>query len=144
MDEYTKALELIRKSRVARLHVGRVYNLGNYENQRVEITVEIGTGDDPARVLGVVEAILRDLYAKPGVSSYQHTRALERLANAETLKDTDPDALENARKTIERIETARAQRANARAMLATLEHTSEHTDAKEKWSDDDRDDDLFD
>ena len=33
------------------LSFARVFNTGNFENQRVEVTAELNTGDDPATVL---------------------------------------------------------------------------------------------
>ncbi|MGB8510228.1 MAG: hypothetical protein WCD76_17750 [Pyrinomonadaceae bacterium] len=129
------------KSRVRELHIGRVYNLGNYENMRVEVTVSVGTGDDPARLLRSVENILRDLRAKSGVDSWGLSRAraaLERLGAIDdaALTADDRQELDVARDKLRRVEEANARRAAARAALSTLDYTEEHRDAKDDWDDD--------
>lgn len=38
------------QTRVSRITVGRVHNLGNYENIRYEVTIDVGSNDDPAEI----------------------------------------------------------------------------------------------
>jgi hypothetical protein len=130
--------DTIQKSRVSRIHVGRVYNLGNYENLRIEVTVDIGTEDDPGKVLGSVKRILNDLHAKSGVDSYRLKTAKEALAKPEAeLDEFDKDRLDHFREIVAKVERAKKRRAAAREALLTLNYASEHRDAKEDWEDDD-------
>ncbi len=130
--------ETLEKSRVSRLNVGRVYNLGNYENMRVEVTVDIGLEDDPARVLRSVQNILTDLQAKHGVQSYELSRAREVLAKPESeLDETEKLNLSSYRTKVAKYEEAMGRRTKAREALSTLNYTSEHRDAKDGWDDED-------
>ena len=125
------------RSRVTRLDVQRVYNLGNYENLRVGVTVEVGEGDDPGKLLGSLQAILGDLRAKSGVSEWDLRDARRELAMPEP-PETDEVGRRNwarAQATVAKHETAMRRRDRARAALSTLEYTSEHRDAKDAWDD---------
>jgi predicted RNA binding protein with dsRBD fold (UPF0201 family) len=127
---------LPQKSRVSRIHVGRVYNLGNYENMRVEVTVEIGTDDDPGKVLHSVENILGDLRASAGVDDWQLSRARRILAKPEEeLDEDDRQRLDGAREAVAKVEAAMLKRQAAREALTTLNYRSEHKDHKEDWED---------
>lgn len=126
------------KSRVTSIHVGRVFNLGNYENERVEITVAVGSEDDPGRVLCTMESILGNLRAKHGVDSYYLRRSRDVLAKPEAeLTDDEREELPKHRERVAKVEAAKARRAAAREALSTLNFTSEHIDHKDKWDDDD-------
>ncbi|MDQ3802966.1 MAG: hypothetical protein M3416_03820 [Acidobacteriota bacterium] len=126
------------KSRVSRLHVGRVYNLGNYENMRVEVTVEVGTEDDPARLLRSLEGILDDLRAE-GPEEWYLSRARRALEKPESEMDEDDrKQLDKHREVIAQHEDAMRRRAAARAALSTLNYNCERRDAKDDWDDEDR------
>jgi hypothetical protein len=135
MDNDTTAPE---KSRVSRIHVGRVYNLGNYENERVEVTVEIGSQDDPSRVLRSVENILADLHAKSGIMGHNLRQAESVLAKPESeLSTYAREEIPKYREWVAKRDAAAARRLAAREALSTLEYTREHIDHKEKWEDED-------
>jgi hypothetical protein len=130
------------RTRVTRLHVGRVYNLGNYENQRVEITVDIAEGDDPGRVYRNLEGILANLRASSGVSSYNLARAREVLAKPDAeLNEAERGMLDDYRDRVAKVESAKQRRQAARDALSTLNFTTEHVDHKRDWDDDDYYDD---
>lgn len=138
MAEGTEATP--EKSRVTSIHVGRVFNLGNYENQRVEITVAVGTDDDPARVLRTLEGVLGNLYASHGLMGHSVREAQAVLAKPEEeLTAGEREYLPKYRDRMRRVEEARGRRKAAREALAALDHTSEHIDHKLKWDDDDYD-----
>lgn len=125
------------KSRVTSIHVARVYNLGNYENRRVEVTVAVGADDDPARVLRTLDGILGNLYAKHGLMGHSVREAQAALAKPpEELSEYEREMLPKFRERVERVEEAKRRRAAAREALSTLEHSSEHKDHKLDWSDD--------
>ena len=122
------------KSRVTSVHVGRVFNLGNYENQRVEITVAVGSDDDPARVLRTLEGVLNNLYAKHGLMGHAVREAQAVLAKPEDeLTESERMQLPKLRERMEKVEEAKQRRLAAREALSTLDHTSEHIDHKLKW-----------
>jgi hypothetical protein len=133
--EQTTTLE--SKTRVTSIHVGRVYNLGNYENQRVEITAAVGADDDPGRVLRTLETILNNLHAKHGIMGHNVTQARTVLAKPESeLSEYEREELPKYRERIEKVEEAKRRREQARAALTTLDHTDEHVDHKRDWDDD--------
>lgn len=49
------------KSRVSRISIGRVYNLGNYEHVRYEVTVDIPAGASAAKTIIGLERIIAGL-----------------------------------------------------------------------------------
>ena len=136
MSEGQELSTFEEKTRVTSLHVGRVYNLGNYENMRVEVTVQVASGDDPGRVLRTLEGILRDLRAK-GPDSYEVSRARRALEKPEAeLDEVDLKRLDKYRQVVAEHEAAMQKREAARAALSTLEYSTEHIDHKDKWEDD--------
>ena len=135
MSETAEAPE---KSRISKLHLGRVYNLGNYENMRVEVTVDVAPNDDPALILRSVENILIDLRAKSNVSEYELTKAQRILAtSSELLTDEDKKRIPEYRELVNKKDAAMKRREAARLALSTLNYTSEHRDAKDSWEEDD-------
>ncbi len=126
-----------QKTRVTHINVGRVYNLGNYENLRVELSVDIAPSDDPTKVFRSIENILRDLRAKSGVDRYDLHRAKEALAKPESeLDEYEQKKLKSYREYVAKHEASLARRQKAREALATLDYTSEHKDHKLDWDDD--------
>lgn len=138
MSEATELTTLEEKTRITSLHIGQVYNLGNYENMRVEVTAQIASTDDPGRVLRTLERILGDLRAETGVSSWDLKRYREILEKPESeLSSLEKDNLDLYRARIAAHEAALHKREAARAALSTLEYSSEHIDHKDKWADED-------
>lgn len=66
--------------RVTRLTLGRVYNLGNYENLRVEVQVEVPTGSSATAAFVTVERLLSELGESCPVEEYDYNAAMERAA----------------------------------------------------------------
>ncbi|HEX5081188.1 MAG TPA: hypothetical protein VFY40_04020 [Blastocatellia bacterium] len=121
---------------VTSIYVERVYNLGNYENIKVGVRVEIGYGDHPGRVLANTERILGDLRIHSGVDSYDLRRAKAALEKPEAeLDESDKKNLDKYREYVRRDEEARKRRRDARQALATLNYTLEHKDHKKEWED---------
>ena len=125
------------ESRVQGFHVERVYNLGNYENIKIGVRVDVGANDDPGLVLASLERIFNDLRADSGVSSFDLNRALRIVTTPESeLGEDDRKRLEQSREYVRRDEAARERRRKARQALASLNYTSEYKDHKENWEDD--------
>lgn len=139
--------QAVEQTRVTGIYVERLFNLGNYENIKYGVRVEIAQGDDPGRVLVNLENILEDLRASSGVSDYVLERAKRELAKPEAeleaLEPYEKDKLEDYRRYVQQDEDARERRRKAREALATLNYTSERKDHKEDWSDDRPDDIEF-
>lgn len=127
----------IEQSRVQSLYLERVFNLGNYENIKVGVRVDIGADDHPGLVLASLERIFNDLRADSGVDKYELSRAKRALEKPEAeLDDHDKRYLDSYREKIRLHEDAKERRRNAREALAALNYTSEHKDHKEDWEDD--------
>jgi hypothetical protein len=127
----------LEQSRVQSLYLERVYNLGNYENIKVGVRVEIGGDDDPGLVLASLERIFNDLRASSGVDKYELRRAERILAKPEAeLDEDDRKRLDQSREYLRRHEAARERRRRARQALASLNYTSQYKDHKEDWEDD--------
>lgn len=129
--------ENIQQTRVVRLTVGRVHNLGNYENMRYEIVVDVAPGDDPSKILCTLEALLNDLHLTRHISEWDLQRARQALGKPESeLDEYEKKKLDHYRQFIARYEKARATELRARAAVSTLAYSSEYRDAKDKWEDD--------
>ena len=127
----------LEHSRVQSLYLERVYNLGNYENIKIGVRVEIAGDDDPGLVLASLERIFNDLRAHSGVDKYDLSRAKRILAKPEAdLDEDDRKRLEQSREYVRRDEAARERRRKARQALASLNYTSHYKDHKEDWRDD--------
>lgn len=131
--------ELLEKTRVTRIAVQRLHNLGNYESIRYEVFVDIAPDDDAGKVLTTLEQILTDVQAKQTVSSYELERAKKLLNTpSEHLTDADKARIPECRELIRQHESVQERRAAARTALSALNYTSERKDAKDNWDEEDR------
>lgn len=127
----------VEQSRVESIYVERLFNLGNYENIKYGVRVEIARGDDPGRVLASLERIFNDLRADGGVDDYELSRAKRVLEKPEAeLDDHDKRYLDSHREKLRLHAEAKERRRRARQALAALNYTSERKDHKEDWEDD--------
>lgn len=125
------------KSRISRITVGRVHNLGNYENIRYEVTVDVADGDNPAEILNSLETTLEDLQATSGVDSYDLRRAKAALEKpASELDEVDLRNLDAFKQRVEKHDTAMARRNEAKEALNRFGGTAVHKDAKDNWEED--------
>lgn len=141
-------------ARVSRVSVGRVYNLGNYEHVRYEITVDIPGGESATRAIIGVERILAGM--KP-IKDEVHSAAQIAHASGEIsrMKEATDDVWQRnwghctgtREEVIARYEnsfaetmTKRAaaiQRAKyARLLFDSLHGAEQFKDAKLDWDDD--------
>lgn len=141
-------------SRVSRISVGRVYNLGNYEHVRYEITVDIPEGESAARAIVGVERIIAGLKPiKDSVESEaQLAHAAARLeemeaADADTWQrnwghctGTREEVIKRHEESLRKAVTERAaaiQRAKtARLLFDDLHGAEQFKDAKLDWDHD--------
>jgi hypothetical protein len=127
----------VERSRVQSIYLERVYNLGNYENIKVGVRVDIAREDDPGLVLASLERIFNDLRASGSGSSFDLSRAQRIVSTPEgDLDEHDKRRLEQSREVVRSQEEAKERRRKARQALASLNYTSEYKDHKEDWQDD--------
>lgn len=78
------------KSRITRITVSRLYNLGNYENCSYSITVDVAEGESAARCVRGLEHILQGLKPLRDVLSPQEAaRKRESIEQMKKLTDED-------------------------------------------------------
>lgn len=127
------------KTRVTKITIGRLYNLGNYEHVRYELTVEIPEGRSAAAALTNTLKVLAG--CKPVKLTYSE-QAVRHLAKAPEPKLSDPPTAEErhthakwqeARKLEIKMEAALKSRAGALELLDAMGGTSIYKDAKLDW-----------
>lgn len=124
--------------RVSRLTVSRLYNMGNYEHTRYEVSVEVPEGADASEAMRRLKDILWSLRPVKTGDTYSMLRAREALARqaaGEDLDKYDQDQLDTYREMVRRSEAGHARVSAAIAALKDLGGVSEFKDAKEKWDD---------
>lgn len=122
------------QSKVSRIAIGRLHNLGNYEHIRFDVTVDLSDGDDPGVVIARLEKLLAAL--KPVTKDYDYERALRIMSDPEQAADETSRNVEVYKRRIEKHDKAMERRARALELFAALGGQSEHVDAKDKWEDD--------
>ena len=124
--------------RISRLSIGRLCNLGNFEHIRYEVSVEIPEGADVTKTLTTIETALNTLAVRaPDGWTYRHAvEALAKPRSEWTTVDLDNEA--SHREIVKRMEMWKAKQEYARAVLGDLGLSSQFTDHKEKWDDDER------
>lgn len=129
-------------ARVVRVGIGRLYNLGNYEHIRYDLTIEIPEGADTLDAVSKLRQILRAL--KPVKSkSYEDTQA-ERLGamtpeeRQEQIKNGSYAAKDfiAAEERLLKRSAAKSKREAALQLFNNLAGASVYTDHKEQWDDD--------
>lgn len=127
-----------QKTKITRLSIGRVHNLGNYENVRYEVQVDVGEGENVSQLLANLENILEDVRAVSWVSKWDYDRAKEMLAKpASELSEIELSNLDLYKKRIADYESVNEKRQKAKDALNTLGGNTVFTDAKENWDDQD-------
>jgi len=144
--------------RTTKITIGRLYNLGNYEHIRYEISVEIGEGQSAATAITGLENILTALNPTmpPGVlSDRQIEDAKERIKKVEAKPDNEVAerhgkckalVIAEAQKKLDAaiVKTTKwnATQRLARRMLDDLGGAEKFVDAKQNWDNDYYNDDF--
>lgn len=129
------------QSRVSKITVGRLHNLGNYEHIRYEITVDVPEGASASQTISNIGRVLDGLDPKPPVASYDLQRARESLKIAEEkgeegLEEWERNNLTAYRNYIAKDAAWRAEQKLAREALDDIGGNSVYTDAKDDWVED--------
>jgi hypothetical protein len=127
--------------RVTSISLGRVYNLGNYENLRFDVSVQIPEGQSAAETMVMLLGILQKL--RPIKQSYEVEHAMEMLNTPETeLTDNQKDDLAAYRALVSAHNKRLQERKEAIRKLDHLGGSATKKDAKESWEEiDDYDND---
>lgn len=133
--------------RTSKITIGRLYNLGNYEHVRYELTVEIEKGESPALALRNVMRVLKAANPKPPVQPYEYETAVKKLAASDDWMKNVTDAAERKRRIKDMVKEAKeivkkwdtwvARRKAAEKLLDNIGCTKVFKDAKLDWHDDD-------
>jgi hypothetical protein len=143
-----------KQARISRITVGRLYNLGNYENVRYDLTVEIPEGQSAVTAIVGLEKIIAGMAPIRGVKSeaeigndafrveamkklttddwnrqFGHCKGYREEVTARYEKDCKADKLKRNKA----IKLA----AKARALFNSLGGAAQWKDAKLNWQDGD-------
>lgn len=145
------------EAKIERITIGRLYNLGNYEHIRYELTATVHDGQSASTIVRGMENILVGLAPLKGIREEQE---LENAAvRIEALRNMTPEAYaesemqgygqkEGRIEKIDRLQNqlteerkkrdrALARQAKCRQLFDDLGGASEWKDAKQNWQDDD-------
>lgn len=118
--------------RVTHIGLSRLFNLGNYENIKFDVSVEVPEGQSAALTLSMLLKILQKL--RPLKQSYEVTRAIRILNTPETeLSETERGNLEEYRALVDAHAIRVQERKEALQKLDALGGTSTEKDAKDSW-----------
>jgi hypothetical protein len=120
------------KSRITKITVARLYNLGRYEHVRYEISAEVERSGKPTQVF--VDLLSTLCRLKPVSKPPMYDSAVAALDKAEdTLSAYDKEHLEEYREMVKDYAAALALRWEAVKNLDSLGGVSKHEDAKKTW-----------
>lgn len=134
------------QTKISRISLGRLQNLGNYEHRRWEITVELESGGDPAVTAVRLHQLLEILVARPPCDrlTVDHWKAIKSDLQKATneLSEEELFRLQSACEQIEQYDRWFSRRKEAMRLFRELGGFDVTTDSKETWSDDDLASDL--
>lgn len=123
------------EARVSRLTIGRLYNMGNYEHVRYEISVEVPEGANAGDAMRRLKTILWALRpAKVDKYSIRHAKELVGDPDKHGNNYVDlPAALASAQAQIDKHAAELQRIKDATAALEDLGGSGVFTDAKDDW-----------
>lgn len=126
---------------VSKITISRLYNLGNYEHIRYEISVDVPAGESAANAAKDLYEILQDLRPN-SVSAFTANNAQRTLERPELAADADQTTrmrdLEDrslARKVFQKWVDEQDRQARARKALDAVGGSIRYHDAKMDWND---------
>ena len=124
-------------AKVFSITVGRVYNLGNYENMRYELTIELREGEHPGPVIAHLELVFKALNPKSPVSSYSLEQAFKLLGIPERERTAmQRRELEGLQGQLDLHRQWEEDRKLALSTLHNLGGSEAYKNAKESWASD--------
>jgi hypothetical protein len=123
--------------KVTHLNVSRLFNMGNYENCKFEVSVELHEGDKPGEAIAKLQSLLERLEPNSPVSEYDLRDARKMLETpASELRPYQLENIESYKKRVQKHEEWLAKREQALEEFDELGGNEAFTDAKENWNDD--------
>lgn len=123
-------------ARVSHIGLSRLFNLGNYENIKFDVSVEVPEGQSAALAMSTLLKIMQKL--RPVKLSWEVQRAQKLLNTPETeLEEVDRETLEQAKALVEEHNAKVRERKEALRKLDTLGGSIVGKDAKDSWEFDD-------
>ena len=107
------------KSRISRITVARLYNIGNYEHIRYELTADVPEGNSAKIAISKLVRILRNANPKP-------------LAK---MTDYDHNTQDTHQRIVKDVEAWVKGTKEALELLHKFGGTADHKDAKLEWDD---------
>lgn len=138
MKEEAEAIDSPPKPFISRLTVSKVANLGNYENRKIEISVNFSSSGAPVgNVLSEVEQIIDDINCLNGFDQFSLRQARNGLAKPTAeIDDFDVQRIPKWKEVVANYEELKARRETALEKLNQFGGTSDYRDAKTDWDDD--------
>jgi hypothetical protein len=143
------SIALKTRSRISRFTIGRLYNLGNYEHIRYELTVDVAEGRSAAVALSNTLKLLKAVSPKPPVSSSDYSQAKSQLSDPQAWHKNIADKreraraiktmVEDAKNTVKKFEVWEERRRAAQLVLDNIGASTEFKDAKLSWGEHDVD-----
>jgi hypothetical protein len=123
------------KSRISRITIGRLFNLGNYEHIRYELTADVEKDGNAKQTLIDVMRILQSL--EPIKKDYDTTRYENLLTKApEELVEYEKENMPKWRESYLTYQSRKTIRDNVLRLFDSLGGVSKRVDAKLSWDDD--------
>ena len=67
-------------TKITGIRISRLFNLGDYENRKIEVSVEVGAGEDIRQLVEDIDSSLLAIGGKPPVCDYDLERAAQALS----------------------------------------------------------------
>lgn len=129
---------------LSRITIARLYNLGNYEHLRYELTLDVPPGEDPLSVLHAGHAAIEALRPIPVPDNVTWARRIL-SKQASDLTAQESLRLEECRRVVAVHEENEAKRRDRLKLFTSLGGAEQFKDAKSSWADSyDEQDDNFD
>ena len=135
------------KTRIQRITIGRLYNLGNYEHVRYELSVEVPEGRSAGLALRNIMRVLKAANPKPPIQTYDYETAIKKLADPEAWHENIANVRERKEVIKKMVKESKdkvalykawiARRKAAERMMDDIGGTRVFKDAKLSWNDDD-------
>lgn len=124
------------KSTISRITITRLYNLGNYEHVRYELTADVPAGCSAKMAASNLVKILRACNPKPPHSWHEITRAKELCSKpVHKMTDLDWENQNQAQRVMRDFNKWQKAKAEALKLLEKFGGKADHRDAKLDWED---------
>ena len=124
------------KTRVTSISVGATYNLGNYENVRFDLSVEVGPGESATAAFQELRYIIASLRPTRQPDCADSFAAADKKL-VEERSNWEKEHFQEWADRMAAFHSKKVRRSEAIAMLDTLGGNRQHRDAKQDWETED-------